>query len=263
MADFTAQDVKALREATGAGMMDCKKALTEANGDAEAARQILREKGLNKAASRSDRDSNEGAVAVVQDGNRAALAFLKCETDFSAKSEDFVATTRKLAEALLGGAADPAADMASDIEDLQLTKKENISIGKLELIEAAEGNSIDVYVHQQDGRGINGVIVEGSGIDADTLHQVALHVAFAKPSALTRDEISEEAAATEREALLEITKAEGKPEQAWDKIVEGRLNAWYGESVLLEQGLHGDKTAVKDSIGGGSIARFSQAYIGS
>jgi len=263
MADFTAQDVKALREATGAGMMDCKKALTEAGGDAEAARQILREKGLNKAASRSDRDSNEGAVAVVQDGNRAALAFLKCETDFSAKSEDFVATTRKLAEALLGGVADPASEMASDIEDLQLTKKENISIGKLELIEAADGNAIDVYVHEQDGRGVNGVIVEGSGIDADTLHQVALHVAFAKPSALTRDEISEEAAATEREALLEITKAEGKPEQAWDKIVDGRLNAWFGESVLLEQGLHGDKTAVKDSIGGGSIVRFSQAYIGS
>lgn len=262
MADFTAQDVKALREATGAGMMDCKKALTEANGDAEAARQILREKGLNKAASRSDRDSNEGAVAIVQDGNRAALAFLKCETDFSAKSADFVEITQKLAQAKLDGSADPAADLAKEIEDLQLSKKENISIGKIELLEAADGNALDVYMHIQDGRGVNGVIVEGSAIDADTLHQVALHIAFAKPTALTRDEISAEAAETERAALLEITKAEGKPEQAWDKIVEGRLNAWFGESVLLEQGLHGDKTAVKDSLGGGEIVRYSQAFIG-
>lgn len=263
MADFTAQDVKALRESTGAGMMDCKKALTEAAGDPEAARQILREKGLNKAASRADRDSNEGAVAIVQDGNRAALAFLKCETDFSAKSEDFVALTQKLAETLLGGAADPAADLATEIEDLQITKKENISIGKLELVEAADGNAIDVYQHVQDGRGVNGVIVEGSGIDAETLHQVALHIAFAKPTALTREEIPAEAAETERAALLDITKAEGKPEAAWDKIVEGRLNAWFGESVLLEQGLHGDKVAVKDSLGGGAIIRYSQAYIGS
>jgi len=262
MADFTAQDVKALREATGAGMMDCKKALTEANGDAEAATQLLREKGLNKAASRSDRESNEGCVAIVQDGNRAALAFLKCETDFSAKSEDFVATTQKLAEGLLGGSADPAADMATEIENLQLTKKENISVGKLELIEAADGNAIDIYLHVQDGRGVNGVIVEGSGIDADTLHQVALHIAFAKPSALAREEISADDAEKERQALLDITKAEGKPEQAWDKIVEGRLNSWYADSVLLEQGLHGDKVTVADSIGDGQIVRFSQAFIG-
>ncbi|NDH23897.1 MAG: hypothetical protein EBY49_08105, partial [Actinobacteria bacterium] len=95
------------------------------------------------------------------------------------------------------------------------------------------------------------------------LHQVALHVAFAKPIYLSSDEIPADDIEKERLSLLEITKAEGKPEQAWDKIVTGRLNAWKGERALLEQGLHGDKTAVKDSLGGGNIARFVQVVIGS
>ena len=94
------------------------------------------------------------------------------------------------------------------------------------------------------------------------LHQVALHIAFAKPSALDRDDIDADEVAKERAALLEVTKAEGKPEAAWDKIVEGRLTGWYKERVLLEQGLHGDKTSVRDSIGGGRIVSFTQAYIG-
>ena len=119
-----------------------------------------------------------------------------------------------------------------------------------------------MYLHKQDGRGVNGVIVEGKGVDQETLHQVALHIAFAKPAALTREEVSEEAIEKERAALLEITKAEGKPEQAWEKIVEGRLTGWFRESVLLDQGLHGDKTSVRDSLGGGEIVRFVQAYLG-
>jgi len=262
MPEFTAADVKALRERSGAGMMDCKKALDEAEGDMERAEQILREKGLKKAATRGDRENNEGCVALAVDGNKAALVLLKCETDFSAKSEDFIAAAGKLADVALGGAADPAAECATDIENLQLTKKENIEVGAVHVIEAADGASIDTYLHVQDGRGVNGVIVEATGVDDDTLHQIALHVAFAKPSFLSREEVPQEAADKERDALLEITKAEGKPEQAWDKIVEGRLQAWYGESVLLEQGLHGDKTSVADTAGDGSVTRFAQAFIG-
>jgi elongation factor Ts len=140
--------------------------------------------------------------------------------------------------------------------------KENIEIGKIELVDASEGNLIDTYLHVQDGRGVNGVIVEGSGVSQEDLHQIALHVAFAKPAALTRDEISEEAIEKERAALLEITKAEGKPEQAWDKIVEGRMTGWFRESVLLDQGLHGDKVTVRDSVGDGEIVQFNQAYLG-
>ncbi len=261
MSDFTAKDVKALRDATGAGMMDAKKALTEAGGDAEAATQILREKGLSKAAKRSDRENAEGAVALAQDGNKVAVVLLRSETDFSAKSDDFVAVAQKLADAALAG-GDPAVDCATDIEHLMLTKKENIDVGSVQLVEATEGNTLDTYLHVQDGRGIIGIVVEGSGVDAEALHSIALHCAFANPRFLNKSEVSDDDVAKEREALLEITKSEGKPEAAWDKIVDGRLNAWYKESVLLEQGLNGDKVTVAETAAPGTIVRFVQARIG-
>ena len=261
MADFTAKDVKALRDATGAGMMDAKKALTEAHGDAEAATQILREKGLSKAAKRSDRENADGAVALAQDGNKVAVVLLRSETDFSAKSDDFVAVAQKLADVALAG-GDPAADCATDIEDLMLTKKENIDVGAVHIVEAADGNALDTYLHVQDGRGTIGIVVEGNGVSEDALHSIALHCAFANPRFLNRDEVSEEDAAKEREALLEITKSEGKPEAAWDKIVEGRMTAWYKESVLLEQGLNGDKVSVAETAAPGTVVRFVQARVG-
>jgi elongation factor Ts len=259
---ISAKDVKALRDATGAGMMDAKRALEECDGEMEAATQLLREKGLAKASERSDRETEQGAVAVVSDNGAAAVVQLKCETDFSAKSEAFTSLVNQLAEAVLAGGPDAVESHASALEDLKLTIKENIEIGTVERLEAAEGNTLDTYVHVQDGRGVNGVIVEGSGVPAEELHAVALHIAFAKPVYLSTDDVPADEADKERAALLEITKAEGKPEQAWDKIVEGRMRGWYGERVLLEQGLHGDKTAVKDSLGGGSITRFVQVVIG-
>jgi len=262
MADITAREVKALRDATGAGMMDAKNALVECDGDAEAASQLLRERGLAKAATRSDRDNVEGAVGLVSDGRRAALVHLKCETDFSAKSEGFLSLVDDLTNAVLAEGVGAVEARTAAIDDLRLSIKENIEVGRVDLIEVADGNALDTYLHVQDGRGVNGVVVEGSGVDQETLHQVALHIAFAKPTTLTRDEVSAELVEAERAALLEITRAEGKPEQAWEKIVEGRLSGWYRESVLLEQGLHGDKVPVKDTLGGGEIVRFDQVYLG-
>ncbi len=263
MAEITAKMVKELRDATGAGMMDAKKALTEADGDMEAARQILREKGLAKAESRSDRQNDEGVVAVARSDDAAAIVQLKCETDFSAKSDAFVALAREIAEAVLERGPDAVDEFEDRIDDLRLTIKENIEVGAVERVEAGPGELIDVYVHQQDGRGVNGVIVVGRGVPADDLHQVALHIAFARPVYLSRDEVPADEVERERAALLEITRAEGKPEAAWDKIVEGRLRGWYGQRVLLDQGLHGDKTTVADSLGGGEIVRFVQVVIGS
>lgn len=260
---FTAKDVKALRDATGAGMMDAKKALEAADGDMEAATQALREKGLAKAAARSDRENDEGTVAIAVDGNTAAVVQIKTETDFSAKNDAVTSLAQNLADAVLAGGAGAVDAHMSAIDDLKVTIKENIELGSVAQIVAADGNTLDTYLHSQDGRGVNAVVVEGSGVSQDDLHQVALHIAFAKPAYLSADEIPAEDVEKERESLLEITKAEGKPEQAWDKIVTGRLNAWMGERALLEQGLHGDKTAVKDSLGGGSIARFVQVVIGS
>ena len=259
---FSAKDVKALRDATGAGMMDAKRALTDNDGDMEAATQSLREKGLAKAAARSDRDNTEGTIALAVEGNTAGLVQVKTETDFSAKSESVTSLADALAQAVLIEGVDAVTAHTAAVEDLQVKIKENIALGRVERVEAAAGNLLDTYLHVQDGRGVNAVIVEGNGVSQEDLHQVALHIAFAKPSYLSADEVPDDETAKERASLLEITKAEGKPEQAWDKIVEGRLRGWLGARVLLEQGLHGDKTAVKDSLGGGSIVRFVQVVIG-
>ncbi len=262
MADISVADIKALRDATGAGMMDAKKALEEAAGDPDEARKILREKGLAKAATRTDRENAEGAIAILQEGNTAAIVHLKSETDFAAKSDDFLEVVDAIVQSVLADGPDAASAHQAAIEELQITKKENIVLGLVDRVEASGDNLLDVYLHRQDGRGVNGVIVEGDGVDADMLHQVALHIAFAKPIGLSRDDVDPAAAEAERAALLEITKNEGKPEAAWDKIVEGRLAAWYADQVLLEQGLNGEKTSVQDSLGGGTIVSFRQAYLG-
>ena len=259
---FTAKDVQALRKATGAGMMDCKKALEATSGDAEAAVQWLREKGIVKAGERLDREASQGTVAIAVDGNRAALVEMKAETDFSAKAADFVGVVTELAELVLAKGEDAVDERKAAIEDLNIVKKENITLGKVARFEAAEGNIIDTYLHRQDGRGIIGVMLEGGGVDQETLHEIALHCAFAKPRYLTRAEISAEEVDKERANLLEITKAEGKPEAAWPKIVEGRVNAWIADQVLLEQGVNGEKETVQQRIGAGRIDRMAIAIIG-
>ena len=259
----TAQAVKELRDATGAGMMDAKKALTEASGDAEAAKQILRERGLAKADARSGRDNDQGAVAVARDSDAAAAVVeLRCETDFSAKNEDFTALAAVLADAVLAGGPGAVQAHSGAIDDLRLKLKEHVEVGRVELVRAADGNRVDAYLHVQDGRGVNAVVVEGRDASPDDLHKVALHVAFARPLFLSVDEVPADEVERERAALTEITKAEGKPERVLERIVEGRLRAWYGERVLLEQGLYGDKALVKDSLGGGEIVRFVQVVAG-
>ncbi len=259
MADFSAKDVQELRKSTGAGMMDAKRALVDAGGDFEAAVQILREKGLAKAATRTDRENAEGVIAIAQDETGAALVQLKSETDFSAKSEAFQALVQELAELVLAKGVDAVAEKQEAIDSLKLVIKENIEVGTVERYEAAEGKTIDAYLH---GGGRAGVLVEAEGVDADTLHEVALNVAFAKPTYLSRSDVPSEDAEKERASLLEITKSEGKPEAAWDKIVEGRMNSWYAEQVLLEQGVLGEKETVAKRIGDGTITRYVLSVIG-
>lgn len=260
MPEFSAKDVQQLRKATGAGMMDAKRALTDADGDFDAAVQILREKGLAKAATRVDRENAEGAVAVAADAQRAAaLVQLRAETDFSAKSDQFQALVSELARVVLDKGPEAVGDKTAEIDDLKLTTKENIELGVVERYEAADGAIVDAYLH---GGGRAGVLIEGRDVDSDVLHEIALHVAFAKPTFLSRDQVPAEAVEKERAALLEITRGEGKPEAAWPKIVEGRLNAWFADQVLLEQGVLGEKETVQQRIGSGSITRFLLATIG-
>lgn len=259
---FTAKDVSDLRKRTGAGMMDCKRALEQSDGDMEAAIQSLRERGLAKAGERLDRDASQGAVSVVSNGTSAALVELRCETDFSAKNAGFTGLLDELAGLVLAKGADAVAEKQDAIDDLKITIKENISVGDVAKWDIAPGATFDSYVHRQDGRGVIGIMLEAEGVDKETLHEIALHAAFAKPRYLTRDEVPAEDIAKERVVLLEITKAEGKPEAAWEKIVDGRINAYIADRVLLEQGVHGDKETVQQRIGSGKITRLAITIIG-
>lgn len=264
MADFTAKDVQALRQSTGAGMMDAKKALTENGGDPEAAAKWLREKGLAKAAGRTDRDNSQGTVAVAQAGNVAAIVEVKCETDFVAKSDQFTSLVQEIATLVVAQGEGAAAQKADAIDDLKVTLKENIELGQVVRVEAADGHVIDSYVHRQDGRGVNGVIVELTGGSPEVAHDVAVHVAFTKPSAIRREDVPEAEVAEERATLETITRAEGKPEAALEKIVEGRLTGWFKERVLLEQGFVKDeKTTIKALLGDADVVKVAQVVVGS
>ena len=259
---FTAKDVQNLRQASGAGMMDAKRALEETGGDFDAAAKLLREKGLAKSIDRADRENTQGVVAVASGSGIAAIVELKCETDFVAKNPDFIAAAQQLADTVAaGGSVDEHKDR---IDDFKVTLKENIEVGRVERVEVADGQVVDIYLHKQDGRGVNGVVVVLDGGNEELAHEVAVSAAFSKPRYLRRDEVPADAAAAERETLVGITKAEGKPEQAIEKIVEGRLNAWYKNQVLLEQPYaKDDKQTITQLLGDATIAQFAQVYIGS
>ena len=267
MADFTAQDVKALRDSTGAGMMDAKRALTETGGDMTAATNWLRERGLGKAAERAGRENAEGAVAVARAGDAAALVELKSETDFVAKSPQFVAVLDQLAQAV-AAEGEAAVDSHKDaLDDLRLTLKENIEVGKVVRMVAESGQVLESYVHVQNGRGVNAVLVLLDGGTPELAHDLAVHIAFGKPGVLSRDEVPADEVAAERATLEAQTRNEGKPEQAVPKIVEGKLNGWYkrvpGGALLEQPYAKDDKLSVTQFLGGVKVIRFAQAVIGS
>ena len=167
-----------------------------------------------------------------------------------------------MADAVLEGGPEALGALQDDLDTLKIQKKENIELGTVERFEATPGNGFDAYLHTQDGRGTNGVLVEIEGADDALTHEIALHIAFAKPSALSRDEIDADLVAKATAGFEDLTRKEGKPEQAIPKIVEGRVNSWYAERVLPEQGMFGEKETVQQRLGDGKIVRFVQAVIG-
>src|ERR1019366_5162481 len=190
MADISAKDVKALRDATGAGMLDAKKALVENDGDFDTAARWLRERGLGKAAERSGRDNAEGTVAMALVGQAGALVQLKSETDFVAKSPPFVDLAEDLAR-LVAETGEQAVDGRKEsIDDLKVTLKENIELGRVIRLEAPDGHLLEGYLHEQNGRGINGVLVEMEGGTTALAHDIAVHIAFGKPGYLSRDDVT-------------------------------------------------------------------------
>ncbi len=263
MAGFTAKDVQTLRQATGAGMMDAKKALEANDGDFAKATTWLREKGLASSAKREDRENAQGAVAVASSGSAAALVELKCETDFVAKSDAFVKLVNDLAELVAAKGVDAASDLAAAVDDLKVTLKENIAVGRVERFEATPGHVLDTYLHVQSGRGVNGVLVELAGASQELAHDIAVHIAFGKPTYVRRDEVPADEVAAERATLEAQSRNEGKPEAALPKIVEGRLNAFYADRVLVDQPFaKDDKKKVGEVLGAATIVRFAQVVIG-
>jgi elongation factor Ts len=264
MAGFTAKDVQALRQATGAGMMDAKKALEANDGDAENSAKWLRENGLASSAKREDRENTQGAVAVASAPGVAALVEIKCETDFVAKSDAFVKLAADLADLVLAKGVDSAGELSPTVEDLKLTLKENIAVGRLERFEAAADNILDTYLHVQSGRGVNGVMVELAGGSRELAHDLAVHIAFGKPQYLSRDQVPEDQVAAERATLEAQSRNEGKPEAALTKIVEGKLNAFFANLCLLDQPFaKDDKKRVREILGDATVVRFAQVLIGS
>ncbi len=256
MAEITASLVKALRDKSGVGMMDCKKALQETSGDMEAAIDWLRAKGLSKAAKKADRVAAEGAVALaVRDlgaGAVAAVIELNAETDFVARNEQFQGAARKIATAALDVTGDVEAlratsldgvTVADEITNLIATIGENMLLRRFVRFSVAEG-AIGTYVHgalagtRDLGRIGVVVAIEGAGDKArlaELGRDIALHAAAAAPLALTVEELSPEVIERERAIFTEQALASGKPQAVAEKMVEGRLRKFYEESVLLKQ----------------------------
>jgi elongation factor Ts len=248
---------------TGAGMLDCKKALEEAGGDLEEAALILRKKGLAGAAKRDDRAAAEGAVAAVRSGDAAAVVELRCETDFVAKSDEFVALTDELAALVAAKGEEATSELSDEVDRLRATLKENISVGRVRRLVAQPGQVVDTYLHQQSGRGVNAVAVVLDGGTDELAHEVAVHIAFTKPTYLSRDEVPEEDVQAERATVTEIARNEGKPEAAMEKIVEGRMNGWFKERVLLDQSyVRDEKQTIAAMLGSARIVAFAQVVIG-
>lgn len=260
---FTAKDVQALRQATGAGMMDAKKALEANDGDMDASKQWLREKGLAASAKRDDRDNNQGLVALVVDGTVGAIVKLKSETDFVASSDLFKAEADTLAKLVIAEGAEAVAQRSTQLDDLKITLKEKIELGDVVRFEVAPGNVLDSYLHLQGGRGINAVLVEMANASQELAHDIAVHIAFARPKYLSRDDVPADVVAHERQTLETISRNEGKPEAALPKIIEGRLNGFFKDVALLDQPYaKDDKQSIKQVIGAASIVRFAQVEIG-
>ena len=272
MANFSASDVKKLRDMTGAGMMECKAALQEAGGDLDQAIEVLRVKGQAKAAKRgAEREATAGLVATAG----GALVELNSETDFVAKSEEFVAAAQEIAAAATASKASDAETLrAATIPGLDKTVGElveglAVKIGeKIELGRVAvfDGPTV-AYMHRRaaDLPPTVGVLVEFEGDDATAARGAAMQIAAMRPAYVSRDEVPEDVVAKEREIAEATAREEGKPEGALPKIIEGRLNGFFKEVALLDQpSVTENKKSVKAVLdaAGVTVTRFARFEVG-
>jgi elongation factor Ts len=278
MAEYSAKDIAALRKATGAGMMECKNALDEAEGDKERAVDILRAKGLAKAGKLSEREATEGAVDVLVDGNVGVIVELSCNTDFVAKGSAF---TGLLADITKQVAANGDGDVAAlplgnstvgdTIQGLAGTIGENVVLGRVVRFES--DGLLDTYRHNQNDRGTIAVLVEISGVDPsneaarEVAHEIALHISFSAPAYRTREDVPADVLAREQAVIEEKSRNEGVPEAKLEGAVKGRLNAFYKDVVLLEQpSVKDPKVSIGklvEGLGGDAeLTRFARVKVG-
>jgi elongation factor Ts len=244
MANYTAADVKTLRERSGAGMMDCKSALDEANGDLDKAMEVLRLKGLKGVTKREGRTTSNGIIIARVAGNKGYLIELACETDFVAKAEKFVALGDLIADAIAAAGAETvdaalAASVSGKTVGDAITDEAAIMGEKVELrkVSAVSDDNIDAYLHRtsKDLPPQVGVLLAFKGSDVETAHDVAVHIAAFSPTYLTSADVPQEIVDTERRIATETARNEGKPEAALEKIVEGRVKGFFKENCLQEQ----------------------------
>ncbi|MCX5143237.1 translation elongation factor Ts [Streptomyces sp. NBC_00338] len=277
MANYTAADVKKLRELTGAGMMDCKKALDEADGNVDGAVEALRIKGQKGVAKREGRSAENGAVVSVvsEDKTSGVLLELKCETDFVAKGDKFQAVANTLAahvaatspadiEALLASEIEPGKTVQAYVDEANANLGEKIVLDRFAQF---QGAFVSVYMHRTmpDLPPQIGVLVELDKADADLAKGIAQHIAAFAPKYLSREDVPAEVVEAERRVAEETTRAEGKPEAALPKIVEGRLNGFFKEATLLGQPYALDnKKSVQKVLdeAGVTLKRFSRIKVG-
>ncbi|MFF6957513.1 translation elongation factor Ts [Streptomyces sp. NPDC088197] len=277
MANFTAADVKKLRELTAAGMMDCKNALVEAEGDLDKAVEILRVKGQKGVTKREGRSASNGAVVslIAADNSEGVLVELKCETDFVAKGDKFVAVADAIAAHVAASKpADITALLGSEIKDGQTVQayvdEANATLGEkivLDRFAQFSGTYVTSYLHRTspDLPPQVGVLVELDKADAQVAKDVAQHIAAFAPTALSRDEIPAETVENERRVAEATAREEGKPEAALARIVEGRVNGFFKENVVLEQAFAKDSKKTVQKVldeAGVTLKRFARFRVG-
>lgn len=276
---ITAAAVKELRQRTGAGMMDCKKALQEVGGDLDEAIKYLRTKGLAAAAKKAHRAANEGIVLTAGDASKMAILQLNCETEPVSKLDDFRSFAETLGQQVLEGDVTNVEDLKTQafIGDPEHTVEqsvslkialigENIVLSRCTVLEAANGNSLGSYIHMG---GKMGVVVEGNEkVSEEALHDVALHIAASSPRFVSRDEVTEDLLNTEKEIALKQAVESGKPEHIAEKIVSGKMEKFFEQEVLLEQPFAKDPSIsvgeyLKQSCGeGATVLRFVRYQLG-
>jgi elongation factor Ts len=247
MTDITAAMVKELRDATSAGMMDCKRALQETDGDFDEAVKLLREKGMASAAKRADRATSEGKVGVIVQDGAGAIAAVGCETEPVSNNDDFLAYAEKVLRTVLAGG--DASSHEDERVELAARLGENIQVVGAKRMQAADGEELSYYVHAPVNK--VGALVRTKGGSSTAARSLALHLTFARPTYGARDEVPQELVDAEREILSHSEEVLSKPENVREKIVEGQLQKrFYGESVLTEQ------TWYKPEESTGTVAKY-------